>query len=128
MTTATELVSRAYRLANIVGREAQVSARESEDGIKSLNEMLDYWRGFESIDLGLFNVVGPTDIPREFVEPLRYNLALRLADEVGLDVSGLTIQQAAQKKADLRNPQVPDMEIDSALLARRRFWNFTRGY
>jgi hypothetical protein len=127
MATASDLIGRAYRLANIVGREAVVSAREVSDGLSALNEMLDYWRASEQIDLGLFDVAASDTIPREVFEPLRYNLALRLADEVGLDVSAVTFQKAEQMKADLRNPVIPDLEIDSALLPRR-YYNITRGY
>lgn len=127
MTTANDLIGRAYRLANIVGREASVSARESSDGLDTLNEMLDYWRASEQIDLGLFDVASSDTIPREVVEPLRYNLAIRLADEVGLDVSPVTFQKAEQMKADLRVPNIPDLQIDTALLSRR-FFDVTRGY
>lgn len=127
MTTANDLIGRAYRLANIVGREASVSARESSDGLDTLNEMLDYWRASEQIDLGLFDVASSDTIPREVVEPLRYNLAIRLADEVGLDVSPVALQKAEQMKADLRVPNVPDLQIDTALLSRR-FFDVTRGY
>lgn len=127
MSTATDLIRRAYHLANIVGRKATVSAQQNNDALESLNEMLDYWRGYEEIDLGLFDVVAADTIPREYFEPLRYNLALRLADEVGLDISALTLQKAEQMKADLRDPNPPDMQIDTALL-QRRYYNITRGY
>lgn len=127
MATASDLIRRAYRLANIVGREATVSAREVSDGLDSLNEMLDYWRASEQIDIGLFDVQASDTIPRERFEPLRYNLALRLADEVGLDVSGVTLTKAEQMKADLREPEIPEMATDSALL-QRRFFDIRRGY
>ena len=86
MTTAQTVIARAYRLTNEVGRSETPSAEQFDDGIAALNELLDSWRQDNDIDLGLYNLTVESTVPNEFVQHLRYNLALELATESGLEV------------------------------------------
>ena len=44
MTTATQIITRAMRLARVIGKGETPDADESADGLQALNTMLDSWQ------------------------------------------------------------------------------------
>ena len=103
-----------------------MSAEEYNSALEALNELLDSWRD-EDIDLGLYDVRAETEIPKEYVRHLRYNLAMELAMEHGLNIDPVMYAKAAELKGDLEDPVIPEMEIDEALLVGNRRWDIYRG-
>jgi len=126
VATTNDLIRRAYQLVNIVGRTESPSGEQYDDGLAALNEMLDQWRDRFDIDLGLYALTAGDTIPGEFMRMLRYNLAVELAMESGLNVEPVILVEAADQREAYRDPDVPNLEIDTALITRR-FVNINNG-
>jgi hypothetical protein len=116
MTTANQVIARAYRLINEVGRTDVPSAEQYDDGLLALNDLLHAWRA-EDIDLGVLDATTSTVIQDQHVMHVTYNLGLELAMQSGLDIHPLLVQRANELKGQLENPVIPEIEIDSALLS-----------
>lgn len=96
--TAIELITRAYRLVNIIDENAAPSAEQGADGLASLNEMLAMWDR-DGIRLGWTMVADQSDtVPLDVqdIRAVRFNLAVELAGEFGIDASP-RVQQIANE-------------------------------
>lgn len=123
MATVNLLIQRAYRLANIVGRTDSPSAEQTEDGLNSLNELLNHLRGKEDIDMGLYNVTVDTEIPDDDFRALRYLLAVELSGELGMDTDPIVVRESLLLKDQLSEVQIPEIELEHGLRPRTT-WSF----
>ena len=85
--TAIELITRAYRLANIIDGIEAPSAEQGTEGLNSLNELLGQWDR-DGINLGWAMVAAQDDdvpLDPQDLRAVRYNLAVELAGAYGVE-------------------------------------------
>lgn len=115
MSTANDMIRRAYRLAGVIGRTDTPSAELYSDGLAALNGLLNDWR-LDGIDLGLYALTSSSTITEDYVEAIRYNLALRLSDDSGFDPPFNVMRMANRLRNALRRHEAR-LDIDSALVS-----------
>ncbi len=127
--TINDLVTRALTLAGVVGLNRTPSAAEMDDGIASLNEMLEAW-ALDGMDMGLGTLVQTDDnmIDAAFVKCIRYNLAVELAGSHGiLNELPANISIEAETQKELLRAALSDIDnlrCDNALIGRQPFYDW----
>ena len=130
--TLADLVTRALRLAGVVGNNRAASSEEMNEGISTLNEMIASW-ALDGMDLGLAEMVLGEDVLVDdaYIKGLRYNLAVELANEHGIaaELPAYVVQSAEDQKDKIRAAliDVDNLRIDDALIGRRYSFNHTTG-
>jgi hypothetical protein len=127
--TIGELVTRALQLAGVVGMNRAPSAAEMNDGIATLNEMLESW-ALDGMDLGL-GTLAQTDedlVDPAFVKGIRYSLAVELAGAHGIlnELPATVIQSADDEQQKIRAAliDIDNLRCDNALLPRNPFYDW----
>lgn len=127
--TINDLVTRALQLAGIVGMGRAPSAAEMNDGISTLNEMLEAW-ALDGMALGL-NTLVQTDedmIDAAFVKGIRYSLAVELAGSHGiLNELPANVIATADSEQELIRASLADIDnlrCDNALIGRKPFYDW----
>lgn len=125
--TIGDLVTRALQLAGVVGMNRAPSAAEMNDGIATLNEMLEAW-ALDGMDTGLSGL-RQTDadlIDAAYVKGIRYSLAVELAGAHGIlsELPATVVQEADNQKALIRAAlsDIDNLRCDNALIGRKPFY------
>lgn len=111
MSTNGQIIESALRLVNVIAETESASAEQGAKGLEALNDMLAEWEA-DGVDLGYVPQDSTTDdFPLEGVDlPIKYNLAVRLADEYGrqLSVRVLRVAETTYKRLvrDVVNAQL----------------------
>jgi hypothetical protein len=130
--TVGDLVTRALQLAGVVGMNRAPSAAEMNDGIDTLNEMLQS-AAIGGMDLGLPTLVQSDTVNTDaaFIKGIRYNLAVELAGAHGIlnELPPIVIQTAAAEQDKIREQltTISDLRCDRSLLKRSTGYDFTDG-
>jgi len=85
--TAIEMLTDAYRTANIIDANDTPSAEQGVTGLRILNQMMGQWDG-DGIRLGWTVVTSQDDVlPLDFQDEkaVKYNLSVELAGDSGVD-------------------------------------------
>lgn len=104
MTTVHDVVKRALTRIQVINPVQQVSAKDMQTGIGTLNEMMMLWESYP-LPLGWQNVSNPdSDMPTppEAEGAIVSNLAVRLAPEYGVDPSVILMTMASEGLSVLR--------------------------
>ncbi len=128
--TARDLIQRAMLRANLVSRGETPTAEESDDGLKSLNEMMHAWET-DGIHIGHTDLTldDTIQLPESQIRATRLLLAMELLDEYEKPLPPLLAGQADRAKRQLLAEYitVPDAKLDQSLVdfdanrLRRRF-------
>lgn len=87
MSTVREVITRALRKANVVGRGQSADADILVDALATLNEMLEHWRdGAVKLDLGTVTLDTDLTIDGAAIRTMVYNLAVAVANDEGVEV------------------------------------------
>lgn len=130
--TVAELVTRALQLAGIVGMNRTPSAFEMNDGLATLNEMLESW-ALDGMDMGMGTLlVTDEDLwDASFVRGIRYSLAVELAAAHGLlnelPAHVPVTAESEQGKIRAALADIDYARCDKALLWRGTNFNFDTG-
>lgn len=104
MATVTEIVTGALQLLEVRIAESAIEPNEAEDGLTSLNDMMNEWSvdginiGYETLDSvsdELFVVLGS-------IGAIKANLAVYIAPEYGRIVTPSLAERAIRSKRSLR--------------------------
>ncbi len=116
MATVTEVVTGALQLLEVQPAESAITAAEAEDGLVSLNDMMNEWNvdginvGYETLD----SIDAELHVDLGSIGAIKANLAVYVAPEYGRAVSNALQKRADRSKRSLRasinlNPsQYPD--------------------
>lgn len=107
MAKVEETVSAALRILRVIDARQPVKPADMSTAIKALNSMMRRWEA-NTLSLGWSDVSNPSDdmpVPDEALEPIEFNLAVRLRPEYGTTLDPDTLQMARQGKADLQRDQ-----------------------
>lgn len=120
MTTARDLITMSLRSIGVLHSGETPSAEEANDGLATLNQMLNSWL-YEGIDLE-FTSLGLNDTvpyPEDHIGPFRWNLALRMSPDYGISVTPAVAAMAKEGYDQLRRQYLDNRElkVDSALSA-----------
>jgi len=102
--TPQTLIKRAMRSLGVLHTGEEPSADEAADALQDLNEMLNQWRD-EGIDLEFITDLALTDTipyPDDHMMAFRYNLAIRLAPEFGVEPNAFLMALAETSFARLQ--------------------------
>ena len=86
-TVAIDMITAAYRLANVLNENEVPSAEQGVVGLSTMNDLLAQWDG-DGIKLGWTIVAGQADtlpLQPQDLRAVRFNLAVELAGEFGID-------------------------------------------
>ena len=104
MATVTEVVTGALQLLEIRTAEAAIEANEAEDGLVSLNDMMNEWNvdgidvGYESLD----EIDDELYVDLGALGAIKANLAVYIAPEYGRMVTPALAARAKSSKRSLR--------------------------
>ncbi|TFH49493.1 MAG: hypothetical protein E4H01_04160 [Lysobacterales bacterium] len=117
--TVNDLVRRAMRTLGVLRAGENPKPSEAADAIATLNDMLNAWI-YEGMDLEFVQDLTGTDTlpyPDDHIAAFRYNLAVELAPEFGVQIDAVTAGLAGKYYRALRTANVsPDtLSIDDAL-------------
>lgn len=115
MTTAVEMITDALRVANVLDENEAPSAEMGVAGLRTLNQMMGQWDR-DGIRLGWHQVAElDDDLPIEYQDErgVKYNLAVELAGEYGVDPTVRVTQIANETYAALSKAH--RLEVESAL-------------
>lgn len=102
--TVNDLIRRAMRSLGVLHTGENPSAAEAADALDTLNDLLNAWRN-EGLDLEVVSDLALTDTlpyPDDHVTAIRYNLAVELAPEYGVQVSQVVAAMARRHWLALR--------------------------
>lgn len=110
MTTASDIVTRAFRVAGLNTPSDAIAGEDSVNGLSILNAMLYGW-ATEGIDLAhsTLTLDDTILIPRQYEEAVVYNLATRVSAEYG---SALDPRVDIQARRGFRALQAGTLEFD----------------
>lgn len=124
MTTALTIIEDAHSEIGVKSEGESLTAAQSADALRSLNSMVAAWE-LEGIAIGAptWALSDTITLPENHMDALKYNLAVRLAPRYERQVSSIVVQAAKDGYLALQaaygDPN--EMEVDTALLPRRRF-------
>lgn len=86
--SVNRVLTRALRLLSVTQAGESLEAAQVEDSLTSLNAMLATWQSKKIIDSApILTADGDMTVAASVVEPIIYNLALRIAPEYGVQLS-----------------------------------------
>jgi len=118
MPTVKAVIKSAFKLASIVAEGETLTAEQESDGVTQFNDMLHAWKNqaipLEHVTLTVNDAV---PYPDDHIEPIKYNLAVKLAAEYDAPIDQLKIILAAQGLEGLRDyySQPGLLSVDPAL-------------
>ncbi len=120
-TTARDLITMSLRSLGVLHSGETPSAEEANDGLDTLNQMLNSWI-YEGIDLEYTTISSlNTELPYpdDHIGPFRWNLALRMAPDYGIGVTPAIAAMAKEGYDQMRRQYMDNRElkVDSALSA-----------
>jgi hypothetical protein len=128
MTTARDLITMSLRSIGVLHSGETPSAEEANDGLVTLNQMLNSWL-YEGIDLEFIPLTlnDTVPYPDDHIGPFRWNLALRLSPDYGIAVTPAVAAMAKEGYDQLRREYLDNRELegDPALSAA---YSPNRGY
>ena len=128
MPTVKAVIKSAFKLAGIVAESETLTAEQESDGVTQFNDMLHAWKNqgipLEHVTLTVNDTV---PYPDDHIEPIKYNLAVKLAAEYDAPIDQLKIILAAQGLEGLRDyySQPGLLSVDPALSP---YYNSNRRY
>lgn len=95
LLTYQDLIKRAMRSLGVLHHAESPTADEAADALNTLNDMLNSWR-LEGIDLEHIEGELTDEVPysNESIPAIRYNLAMELAPEFGVEPSMVIVARA----------------------------------
>lgn len=86
MPSNLDVITDAYRLANIIKERSVPTATQAQDGLTLQNDMLSDWEE-DGIELGYYPLPLSSDIPVEdkYLRGIKYNLSRSISASKGLD-------------------------------------------
>lgn len=101
-TTALDVIKAALRKLRVLPSGGTPTAAETADCLDALNDMLSSW-AISGIDLAPVTLASgdSIDVPDDHLEALKANLALRIADDFGAQITPTLVAQAAQSHSAL---------------------------
>lgn len=90
MTTANDVITRAFQLNGVKPSEAPIEASEISDGLDALNDLLAEWPvdiGYEGVSSSSDEIIVDDYVYDIAIAAMKPNLAVRLATEYGAPVS-----------------------------------------
>jgi hypothetical protein len=119
--TAIGIIRRALRSLGVLRTGEEPTARESADALHTMNDMLNAWR-LNGIDLEYLDIELPDIVPYpdDHISAIRYNLALELSAEYGVQPPAVVVSMAGSTYANLKAHyfQVGELSVDAALNPR----------
>ena len=123
MSTARDIVERAFRKIGVVASDEPMTADQAENGINALNMMMN---GFvlDGIDVGHTDLtLGDTfTMQPEFEEGCVYLLAERLSPDYAAPANFSTSR--FRQRLSAAYLIIPDVKFDRTL-SRRRYWRYS---
>ena len=119
MTTARDLITQALGSLGVLHGGEEPGAQEADDSLVVLNQMLSGWIhdgiDLEFIDLALNDEV---PYPPDHIAAFRYNLAMTLAPEFGVQPSIVLAQLASDGYERMRREYMDNriLETDDAIV------------
>ena len=120
MTTARDLVTMSLRTLGVLHSGETPSAEEANDGLATLNQMLNSWL-YEGIDLEYTTITSLNTVipyPDDHLGPFRYNLAVYMSPDYGIAVTPAIAAMAKNGYDQMRRQyiQIEQLTTDDALL------------
>src|SRR5690606_10649945 len=115
---AIDMLTDAYRLSNIIDENETPSAEQGVYGLRVLNQMMGQWDR-DGIRLGWAVVESQAaDLPLDFQDEraVKYNLAVELSGEYGLEPMPRVVKVASDTYAALAKAHRLRVESDLSLL------------
>ena len=102
MATASQVITRALKRLRVLPSGTTQTSDETTDCLEALNDMLHEW-SIDGIDLAHTTLLSTDalDVPDDHIGPIADNLAMRVADMFGAQVSQLLAMDAQAGKAAL---------------------------
>jgi hypothetical protein len=102
MATARSIITRAMRKLKILAGGEDPTSDEADDCLDALNQMLSEWR-IDGIDLAHVDLVltDEVDVPASHRNAIVLNLALRIADDFGAQITPSLANEASNGRAAL---------------------------
>lgn len=121
MTTARDIVERAYRKLGVVASDEPMTADQGQNGLDALNMMMHGWL-LDGIDVGHADLQLADVFPLEpqFVEGTVYLLAERLAPDYSAPAA--FDPRLFKQRLSAAYLIIPDSKLDSTLTRRRAWW------
>jgi hypothetical protein len=130
--TALDIIKRALRLIGIVASGESVASDEAQDGLMSLNAMIDSWKAqgidcYPNSSTMVYMLNDCLSVPPGYNEALVFNLAVAIAPEYGKEASGTVMARANETLAIIKrkNIVVEQLKIsaDVMSLGSQGFYN-----
>lgn len=104
MATASDIISRALRIAGVIDASEAMSADDAQDALETLNAMLAEWHeaGIGLPDYSFTSLTDTLATDAADREAIAYQLALRLATEYGKELLPTAQAMAEQTMGRLR--------------------------
>jgi hypothetical protein len=108
MTTARDVITRAYQKAHVIARGETPVAEQIEPALETFNDMLEEWRD-HGIDLGLATLGLDDDVGADAgaMRAIVYNLAVELANDEHAAIPAATAAIAERSYNRLAAREVP---------------------
>lgn len=110
-----------FALRKVTGIGNDLDAAELEVAVEILNDMLALWR-IDGLDVGIKGELASTDtlsLPESYLLPIKYNLAVLLAEEFGRELTQTLAATAVDSKRLLSNAlfEVADLGFPQTISA-----------
>jgi len=111
MPTNLDIITDAYRKANIIKERSVPTATQAQDGLTLLNDMMSDWEE-DGIELGYYPVPLASEIPVEekFLRGIKYNLSRGMSADKGIDplpeiarIASLTLDRLMKATTEVVN-------------------------
>lgn len=122
--TARDVVN--FALRKITGFEDEPEAAEFEATLELLNDMLAEWR-IDGLDVGLSGRLAAATVLTvrdEFLSAIKYNLAIRAAEDFGREISPIVAYAAERGRTLVANVllSMADVQFEGPLVHRRAIY------
>lgn len=127
--TAIEMLTDAYRAANIIDENGVPSAEQGVTGLRILNQMMGQWDR-DGIRLGWTIVASQSDtLPLDMQDEraVKYNLAVELAGDFGIEPPPRVERIAGETYAALCKAHRLKVECSLEMLPAPDAWGWSRG-
>jgi P22 tail accessory factor len=121
MTTARDIIERAFRKPGVVASDEPMTADQAENGVNAMNDMMHGWL-LDGIDVGHVDLELADVFPLEpqYVEGTVYLLAERLSPDYSAPAN--FSPREFKQRLSAAFLIIPDSKIDTALARRRTWW------